>query len=82
MDRTPGDTTHAELTAGESGRSLTLTGPELTIVELRVLGCLVEKELTTPDQYPLTLNALVLACNQRSIANPCSISTRPPFLLR
>jgi hypothetical protein len=44
--------------------------PELTVEELRVLGCLVEKELTTPDQYPLTLNALVLACNQRSNRDP------------
>lgn len=38
--------------------------------ELRVLGCLVEKEHTTPDQYPLTLNALVTACNQSSNRNP------------
>jgi len=35
-----------------------------------VLGCLVEKELTTPEQYPLTLNALTLACNQRSNRDP------------
>lgn len=38
--------------------------------ELRVIGSLVEKELTTPQQYPLTLNALVLACNQTSNRNP------------
>jgi uncharacterized protein YceH (UPF0502 family) len=43
---------------------------ELTLEELRVLGSLVEKELTTPEQYPLTLNALVLACNQRSNREP------------
>ena len=43
---------------------------ELTPEELRVLGSLVEKELTTPEQYPLTLNALVLACNQRSNREP------------
>ena len=43
---------------------------ELTVEELRVLGSLVEKEMTTPDQYPLTLNALVLACNQRSNRDP------------
>jgi uncharacterized protein len=43
---------------------------DLTSAELRVLGCLVEKELTTPDQYPLTLNSLVLACNQRSNREP------------
>jgi len=39
---------------------------ELSEQELRVLGCLVEKELTTPQQYPLTLNALTVACNQSS----------------
>jgi uncharacterized protein YceH (UPF0502 family) len=38
--------------------------------ELRVLGCLVEKEHTTPDQYPLTLNAVMLACNQTSNRHP------------
>jgi uncharacterized protein len=43
---------------------------DLSPAEVRVLGCLVEKELTTPDQYPLTLNALVLACNQRSNREP------------
>jgi len=37
-----------------------------------VLGCLVEKQLTTPQQYPLTLNALVLACNQSSNRDPVS----------
>ena len=38
--------------------------------EARVLGCLVEKEITTPDQYPLSLNALVNACNQKSNRDP------------
>jgi len=38
--------------------------------EVRVLGCLVEKQLTTPQQYPLTLNALVSACNQSSNRDP------------
>ncbi len=42
----------------------------LTIIEGRVIGCLLEKERTTPDQYPLTLNALVLACNQSSSRDP------------
>lgn len=37
---------------------------DLTDVEVRVLGCLMEKQVTTPDQYPLTVNALVSACNQ------------------
>jgi uncharacterized protein YceH (UPF0502 family) len=39
-------------------------------VELRVLGCLLEKQRTTPDQYPLTLNALRLACNQTTNRDP------------
>ncbi|MBO0729631.1 MAG: YceH family protein [Acidimicrobiaceae bacterium] len=38
--------------------------------ELRVLGCLIEKSATTPDQYPLTMNGLLLACNQTSNRNP------------
>ncbi len=38
--------------------------------ELRVLGCLIEKSITTPDQYPLSLNALTLACNQKSNRDP------------
>lgn len=43
---------------------------ELTLYELRVIGCLLEKEITTPDQYPLSLNALVNACNQKSNRDP------------
>lgn len=43
---------------------------ELDARELRVLACLVEKEATTPDQYPLTLNSLRLACNQTSNRSP------------
>ena len=39
-------------------------------VELRVLGCLIEKQRTTPDQYPLSLNALRLACNQTTNRDP------------
>jgi uncharacterized protein YceH (UPF0502 family) len=39
-------------------------------VELRVLGCLIEKQQTTPDQYPLSLNALRLACNQTTNRDP------------
>jgi len=38
--------------------------------EARVVGCLLEKEVTTPDQYPLTLNALTTACNQKSNREP------------
>jgi uncharacterized protein YceH (UPF0502 family) len=42
----------------------------LGLEEGRVIGCLIEKQLTTPQQYPLTLNALVLACNQSSNRDP------------
>ena len=44
--------------------------PLLTPEELRVLGCLIEKGITTPDYYPLTLNALTAACNQKSNRAP------------
>lgn len=42
----------------------------LSEIENRVLGCLVEKELTTPEYYPLSLNALTNACNQKSNRDP------------
>src|SRR5271170_2956918 len=42
----------------------------LTAAEARVLGALMEKEVTTPEYYPLSLNALVNACNQRSNREP------------
>jgi uncharacterized protein YceH (UPF0502 family) len=42
----------------------------LTDIETRVLGSLVEKQVTTPEYYPLTLNALTLACNQKNNRNP------------
>ena len=43
---------------------------ELTAEEIRVLGCLIEKERATPDHYPLTTNALRTACNQKSNRDP------------
>lgn len=43
---------------------------QLTPASARVLGCLLEKEVTTPDLYPLTLNSLVTACNQTSSRHP------------
>lgn len=43
---------------------------QLNLEEQRVLGSLIEKSKTTPDYYPLTLNALVTACNQKSARNP------------
>lgn len=42
----------------------------LSAIQLRVLGCLVEKQVTTPETYPLTLNALLLACNQKTSREP------------
>ena len=47
-----------------------MTSHRLSPVELRVLGSLLEKERTTPDQYPLSLNALRLACNQQTSRDP------------
>lgn len=44
--------------------------PTLTADEVRVIGCLMEKSVITPDQYPMTLNALTNACNQKSGRNP------------
>ncbi|MFN0316214.1 MAG: YceH family protein [Burkholderiales bacterium] len=43
---------------------------QLTLLETRVLGVLVEKEITVPDSYPLTLNSLVSGCNQKSSRDP------------
>lgn len=45
-------------------------GLRLTPVEARILGSLMEKELTTPDNYPLTMNSLMLACNQKTNREP------------
>ena len=44
--------------------------PELNDIEARIIGCLIEKSVVTPDQYPLTLNALTNACNQKSSREP------------
>src|SRR5215469_638718 len=44
--------------------------PTLSLVERRVLGVLAEKQKTTPDSYPMTLNALVTGCNQKSNRDP------------
>jgi uncharacterized protein YceH (UPF0502 family) len=43
---------------------------QLSALEARVIGCLIEKAITTPDQYPLSLNALTNACNQKSNRDP------------
>lgn len=43
---------------------------ELNAKEARVIGCMMEKQVTTPDQYPLSLNAITLACNQKTNREP------------
>lgn len=43
---------------------------QLDDIEARIVGCLIEKSVVTPDQYPLTLNALTNACNQKTARNP------------
>jgi len=50
---------------------------ELSREEARVIGCLIEKEITTPDQYPLSLNALTNACNQKSNRDPVMALDEP-----
>ena len=47
-----------------------MTVPQLSNTEVRVLGSLIEKDVTTPDYYPLSLNALVNACNQKNNRDP------------
>ena len=49
--------------------------PELSLLETRVLGTLFEKQLTVPDSYPLTLNALVSGCNQKTSRSPVMEAT-------
>lgn len=46
------------------------TGPRLNSIEIRILGSLIEKQATHPETYPLTLNALLLACNQKTSREP------------
>ncbi|MEM7396748.1 MAG: DUF480 domain-containing protein, partial [Verrucomicrobiota bacterium] len=46
------------------------SAPLLGEVEVRILGCLMEKQRTTPEYYPMSLNALTNACNQKSSRDP------------
>jgi uncharacterized protein YceH (UPF0502 family) len=55
---------------GRPARQPAMPGRQLDAVELRVLGSLLEKQQATPEYYPLTLNALVAACNQKSNREP------------
>src|SRR5437868_15186288 len=57
-------------TFSDERKPRTLPARELDPVELRILGRLMEKQLATPEYYPLTLNALVAACNQKSSRDP------------
>jgi len=52
----------------------------LTEIEVRVLGCLMEKELATPESYPLSVNSLVAACNQKSNRDPVLSLSEPEIL--
>jgi uncharacterized protein len=54
--------------------------PLLNATEQRVLGCLVEKQMSTPDYYPLTLNALVNACNQSTNREPVLALEEAPVM--
>ena len=54
--------------------------PLLSHEEIRVLGCLIEKSKTTPDYYPLSLNSLTAACNQKSSRNPVVEYDEPTVL--
>ncbi len=56
--------------AGRIPNASNLAAMALTPVQVRILGCLMEKERTTPDNYPLTLNALMSACNQTTNRHP------------
>jgi uncharacterized protein len=49
----------------------------LTPVQARIVGCLIEKEMATPDNYPLTMNGLLAACNQTSNRNPVTRLEEP-----
>jgi uncharacterized protein YceH (UPF0502 family) len=72
LGRRIGSTADADcvILTGMDAESNNPLGPLLTAEESRVLGCLVEKSYTTPDYYPMTVNALVNACNQRSSRFP------------
>lgn len=64
---------HNDITKNDNTKNQTSDqhgAPQLSDIELRVLGVLMEKQLTTPDQYPLTLNSVITACNQKSSREP------------
>ena len=64
------DTNTTPVAAASDDSATAPAWPILSAIEARVLGALIEKEMTTPDYYPLTLNALVAACNQKNNRDP------------
>lgn len=66
---TPDNSEQQDATEAEA-KTETKDKAMLTPLEARILGCLMEKQLTTPDAYPLTLNSLQLACNQKTNREP------------
>jgi len=58
------------LTTNKPNIETSMLPQDLTANQIRVIGCLMEKSVTTPEQYPMTLNALTNACNQKSSRNP------------
>jgi uncharacterized protein YceH (UPF0502 family) len=60
----------AETATSEGSANETLAQPQLNTIEARILGCLIEKAAITPDVYPLTVNAAVAACNQKTSREP------------
>ena len=66
----PFDSNEADLSATESPAPAAEPGLQLTPVEARIVGSLIEKALTTPEYYPLTLNSLLAACNQKNNRAP------------
>ena len=68
------DTANKPVNLDQENPDSQMTDPEkkamLSALEARILGALMEKQLTTPDAYPLTLNSLVLACNQKTSREP------------
>ncbi len=62
----------AQSTSSEHKTLSDIPDDRLTIIEGRILGALMEKQLSTPDSYPLTVNSLLSACNQKSSREPVS----------
>ena len=64
---------HSTAPEAETGIEESQVLQALDDVELRIIGCLIEKSVVTPDMYPLTLNALTNACNQKSARDPVMV---------